>query len=354
MATNREKQPLTQSIEKFDTLRGFLKDSDRFKVSLLEEHGTFPYELLSYLLSKTGKPQVSLYVEELRRNPTGVVRFSEKKVSRDKNEKTGLVPDLDEFLRESFSNPVKDTIGTNLHLCYMIIIAPVVHLLEEPEIIIVPDPSMYQVPFAALIDQEGKWLSETKRIRIVPSLTTLKLIQDSPSDYHNQTGALIVGDPVVGVVLYKDRRKEITPLPKAKKEADMIAELLGVTALIGNHATKQAVLEAMNSVSLIHFAAHGSDERGEIFLSPERTNSRVPPREEAYLLTMEDISKIQLRAKLVVLSCCHSARGQIRTEGVIGIARAFLGSGARSVLAARWALEDEATEQFMTCFYKHL
>ena len=69
---------------------------------------------------------------------------------------------------------------------------------------------------------------------------------------------------------------------------------------------------------------------------------------------MDDISKIQLRAKLVVLSCCHSARGQIRTEGVIGIARAFLGSGARSVLAARWALEDEATEQFMTCFYKHL
>ena len=78
------------------------------------------------------------------------------------------------------------------------------------------------------------------------------------------------------------------------------------------------------------------------------------PREEDYLLTMADISKTRLRAKLVVLSCCHSARGQIRTEGVIGIARAFLGSGARSVLAARWALDDTATEQFMTCFYKHL
>ena len=69
---------------------------------------------------------------------------------------------------------------------------------------------------------------------------------------------------------------------------------------------------------------------------------------------MSDISKVQLRAKLVVLSCCHSARGQIRAEGVVGIARAFLGSGARSVLVAQWALDDSATEQFMSHFYEYL
>ncbi|XP_078378342.1 tetratricopeptide repeat protein 28-like isoform X2 [Oculina patagonica] len=69
---------------------------------------------------------------------------------------------------------------------------------------------------------------------------------------------------------------------------------------------------------------------------------------------MSDISKVQLRAKLVVLSCCHSGRGKIRAEGVVGIARAFLGSGARSVLVALWALEDSATEQLMSRFYEHL
>ena len=56
----------------------------------------------------------------------------------------------------------------------------------------------------------------------------------------------------------------------------------------------------------------------------------------------------------MVLSCCHSGRGQIRAEGVIGIARAFLGSGARSVLVALWAIKDEATEQLMRRFYEHL
>ncbi|XP_078354597.1 tetratricopeptide repeat protein 28-like [Oculina patagonica] len=133
----------------------------------------------------------------------------------------------------------------------------------------------------------------------------------------------------------------------------MIGEKLGVKPFLGRQATKQAVLHVINSVSLIHFAAHGDAERGEIVLAPLRTLNRIP-KEEDYLLTMSDISKVQLRAKLVVLSCCHSGRGQIRAEGVVGIARAFLGSGACSVLVALWALEDSATERFMSRFYEHL
>ena len=241
----------------------------------------------------------------------------------------------------------------NLTLFYKMIIAPVAKLLKGSEIIIVPDRHLYRVPFPALLDDSGKYLSETFRIRIVPSLTTLKCIQDSPADYHSQTGALIVGDPDVGEVIWKGRRKTIPPLPSARKEAEMVGRLLGVQPLIGQQATKQAVLQRINSVSLIHFAAHGNVEKGEIILVPVRTSSRLP-RENDCLLTVGDISKVQLRAKLVVLSCCHSGRGQIKVEGVVGMARAFLGSGARSVLASLWALEDSATKQFMSRFYEHL
>ena len=232
-------------------------------------------------------------------------------------------------------------------------IAPVADLMKGSEIIIVPDRHLYRVPFPALLDDSGKYLSQTFRIRIVPSLTTLKCIQDSPVDYHSQTGALIVGDPMVGEVLWKGCRKTITPLPCARKEAQMIGRLLGVQPMIGQQATKQAVLQEINSVSLIHFAAHGNAEKGEIILASVRTGSRLP-RETDCLLRVSDISQVQLRAKLVVLSCCHGARGQIKVEGVVGIAPAFLGSGARSVLVALWALEDHATEQFMNRFYTHL
>ena len=241
----------------------------------------------------------------------------------------------------------------DLSLYYRILISPVADLLEEPEIIVVPDRSLNQVPFPALTDERGRYLSETFRIRIVPSLTTLKLIQDSPADYHSQTGALIVGDPNVGTVYYKGKAMSWSRLPCAGNEAVMIGQLLSVQPLLGQQATKQVVLESLHSVSLIHFAAHGDAKRGEIALSPVCPTNRIP-EEEDYLLTMSDIAQVQLRAKLVVLSCCHSGRGQIRAEGVIGIARAFLGSGARSVLVALWAIRDEATEQLMRRFYEHL
>ena len=242
----------------------------------------------------------------------------------------------------------------SLTLFYELLVNPVSDLLDEPEIIIVPDRNLYRVPFPALLDESGQFLSERFRSRVVPSLSTLKLIQDSPADYHSQTGALVVGDPDVGVVIYRGSvNRKFVPLPGARKEAGMIARRLGVNPLLGQDATKQAVLEKLNSVSLIHIAAHGNAERGEIALSPPRSTTGIP-REDDYLLKMSDISKVQVRAKLVVLSCCHSGRGQIRAEGVVGIARAFLGSGARSVLVALWALDDTATKKLMSRFYEHL
>ena len=240
------------------------------------------------------------------------------------------------------------------------IIAPVADLLSDPEItsdpeiIIVPERSLYRVPFAALRQQPGgKYLSETFRIRIVPSLTTLKLIQDCPADYHCQTGALVVGNPKAGTVHYKGKTPTLVDLPGARKEAEMIGRLLGVQPLLGERATRDAVLQAINSVSLIHIAAHGNADTGEIALSPRPTAKSIP-EEEDYLLRISDILQVQLRAKLVVLSCCHSGRGEIKAEGVLGIARAFLASGARSVLVTLWAIEDEATWQFMSRFYRHL
>ena len=236
---------------------------------------------------------------------------------------------------------------------YKMIIAPVADFLDQPELIIVPDRALYKVPFAALENESGNYLSEDYRIRIVPSLTTLGLIHDSPADYHSRTEALIVGEPDVRDVSYKGNLGVLCRLPSAKEEAEMIGELIGAVPLVGRQATKQAVLQSIPSVSLIHFAAHGDAERGEIALAPEYPMNGIPT-EKDYLLTMADISRVQLRAKLVVLSCCHSAQGHVKAEGVVGIARAFLGSGARSVLVALWAIPDEATKKLMNRFYEHL
>ena len=189
---------------------------------------------------------------------------------------------------------------------YKMIMAPVAHEFDKPEIIIVPYRSFFKLPFAAFKDEKGRCLSQSFRIRIAPSLTTLQLIQDSPSDYHSQTGVLIVGDPDVGEVLYKENLHRIKRLPFAGEEAKMVGELIGTQPLLGKQATKQMVLQRINSVSLIHFACHGDAERGEIILASPPLTDRKPNGKD-YLLTMGEISKVRLRAKLVVLSCCHSA-----------------------------------------------
>ena len=127
---------------------------------------------------------------------------------------------------------------------YNMLIAPVSDLLEGSEIIVVPDRCFFQVPFAALHDESNRYLSDSFRIRIVPSLTTLKLILDSPADSHSETGALIVGEPRVTDVYFKGELRNLCPLPGAKAEAEMIARLLPEShLLIGEQATKQAVLQ---------------------------------------------------------------------------------------------------------------
>ena len=134
----------------------------------------------------------------------------------------------------------------------------------------------------------------------------------------------------------------------------MIGKILDAIPLTGKDASKNEVLKRLSTVQLVHIAAHGRMQTGEIALSPNPSRESRIPKDEDYLLTMKDVLDAKLQAKLVVLSCCHSGRGEIKAEGVVGIARAFIGAGARSVLVTLWAIDDEATLEFMKHFYQHL
>ena len=242
-----------------------------------------------------------------------------------------------------------------LNTLYDTVMKPVSDLLQGDELLIIPDGPLWLAPYAALKDGNSKYLCESFRIRLAPSLTSLGLIADCPDDYHKRNGALLVGDPWVSEVTNSEGEKILEQLPCAKEEVEMIGKILNITPITGRQATKREVLKRLSSASLVHFAAHGCQETGEIALTPDpdRT-STVPTEKEDYILTIRDVLKGQLRAKLVVLSCCHSGRGEIKAEGVVGIARAFMGAGARSVVVSLWAIDDEATLEFMKCFYQHL
>ena len=229
---------------------------------------------------------------------------------------------------------------------YNAVIGPIEDLLDGDELIVVPDGALSLAPWAAL--------SESLRIRTVPSLTSLKFIIDSPDEYHCKSGALLVGDPCLKKVTNKWGNPIYDELTYAKKEVEMIGEILKCEPLTGEAATKQEVLRRIGSVALVHIAAHGSKETGAIALAPDPRWESTNSEEEEYLLKFSDVQAVKLRARLVVLSCCHSGQGEVSSEGVVGIARAFLFAGARSVVASLWAIDDEATMEFMKSFYQHL
>ncbi|XP_066022688.1 tetratricopeptide repeat protein 28-like [Pocillopora verrucosa] len=261
---------------------------------------------------------------------------------------------VDEKIKEANPQPHFQQDGC-LSTLYDIVMKPVADLIQGDELLIIPDGPLWIAPYAALKDGNSKYLCESFTIRVAPSLASLRLIADCPDDYHKSSDALLVGDPWVSEVTNSEGEKVLEQLPCAKEEVEMIGEILNITPITGRKATKREVLKRLSSVSLVHFAAHGCMETGEIALTPDPDRiSTVPTKKEDYILTIRDVLNVQLRAKLVVLSCCHSGRGEIKAEGVVGIARAFMGAGARSVVVSLWAIDDEATLEFMNCFYQHL
>ena len=240
-----------------------------------------------------------------------------------------------------------------LKTMYEVIIAPISQWITDDELIIVPDGSSFFVPYAALVDRHSRYLSETLRIRLAPSLTTLRLLTDCPEGHHSTSGALLVGNPWVETVRFPDKFDKLAPLPGAEEEVKIIGQILNIEPLIGKNATKDQVLSGLQSVSLVHIAAHGHVETGEIILSPNNASSKKP-EEEDFLLSMADVLNAKLNAKLVVLSSCYTGRGKIKAEGVVGIARSFLAAGARAVITSLWEISDEATLVFMKHFYEQL
>ena len=73
------------------------------------------------------------------------------------------------------------------------------------------------------------------------------------------------------------------------------------------------------------------------------------------LLRARDLHRLRLSADLVVLSACRTALGQeIRGEGLVGLADGFFAAGANHLVVSLWDVDDRATTELMTRFYRHL
>jgi len=246
----------------------------------------------------------------------------------------------------------------DLPTLHQLLIDPIQTLLpKDPNahVIFIPQGSLFQVPFPALLDANGTYLIEKHTILTAPSIQVLaltrqqKLAQKQP----NSSNALVLGNPTMPSVSPSpgEPKQQLSPLPGAEAEARAIAPLLNTQAITGAQGTKAAIVQKMPQASIIHLATHGllDDVRGlgsAIAMAPSGSDDG--------LLTAEEIFEMKLQASLVVLSACNTGEGRITGDGVIGLSRALISAGVPSVIVSLWAVPDAPTSELMKAFYQNL
>ncbi|KAL9982628.1 hypothetical protein ACROYT_G004696 [Oculina patagonica] len=111
-----------------------------------------------------------------------------------------------------------------LKMLYDLLIRPIADYILGGDVTIVPDGPLFLTPFAALMDQHSSYLSEKVTLRLIPTLTTLKIMAELSERYQSTSGVLLVGDPWVGSVRIKV--KPVKQLENAEQEVERIGEIL--------------------------------------------------------------------------------------------------------------------------------
>ncbi len=231
------------------------------------------------------------------------------------------------------------------HLRRLLIPPAVAEVGAEGVVILAPHGILHWLPFAALLDGDQPLIAHAP-LTYLPSLGAASTLSARPRRAASPQRALICG--------LSDFDGRARPLPHASREVAVIQELWQEQAhlLWGRSATRETLLHLSQSGDLagydiLHFATHAVLDT----LAPSQSRLLLADGD----LTVIDILGLNLDAQLVVLSACRGAAGHLEAgDEMMGLARAFLLAGARSVVASLWEIEDAAAHEFMARFYRAL
>jgi CHAT domain-containing protein/Tfp pilus assembly protein PilF len=260
------------------------------------------------------------------------------------------------------------------------LLGPVAGRLGQRRLIIVAGGQLQYIPFGVLPSPDGgQPLLGRHEIVNAPSASFLSLQRRLPHRAPAPGAVAVLADPVfdaadprfaaqsgtrtaAGGGLGSGLRSSASflRLPWSRREAEAIVAVAprdqSLLALDFRASRATALSPELAGYRIVHFATHGIIDSRTPALSGlmlSRVDEHGAPREG--FLGLRDVYNLRLGADLVVLSGCETALGkEVRGEGLVGLTQGFLYAGARQVVASLWRIEDRATAELMSRFYRGL
>jgi CHAT domain-containing protein len=266
-------------------------------------------------------------------------------------------------------------------------------LKSRRRLYLAPDGNLARLPFEALPLDDDRYLIDAYEIVYLSAGRDLvRFAQVAPKQ---AADPIVVADPdfnlagasLPGFVASRPFR----PLSGTRQEGRRIADLLGVSPILGDQSLEE-MLKGCHSPRILHVATHGfflPDARqrsagGDAqagFGDPQATGldrlallespllrsglalagantwlqeGDLPANAEDGIMTAVDVTAMDLLdTEMVVLSACETGLGQIQAgEGVLGLRRAFVLAGAKTLLMSLWKVPDQHTQELMVDFYQ--
>jgi CHAT domain-containing protein/Flp pilus assembly protein TadD len=278
-----------------------------------------------------------------------------------------------------------------------ILIGPAATQLGTKRLLIVADGALQYISFNALPSAASSDNAEPlplmldHEITIQPSASTLAALRSETARRHiapktvavfadpvfekddsrlkgRGTEAIVAQGQTRDVEVYRALRdvgvtgngQNIPRLFASREEAEAIMSQTpaeGSLKAVGFEANKTIATSAeLGQYRIIHFATHGilDSEHPELSgLVLSLYDSQGQPQDG--FLRLNDIYNLDLPAEMVVLSACNTGLGKdVKGEGLVGLVRAFMYAGTTRVMASLWKVDDEATAELMTHFYRQM
>ncbi|HJZ81842.1 MAG TPA: CHAT domain-containing tetratricopeptide repeat protein [Pyrinomonadaceae bacterium] len=323
-------------------------------------------------------------------------------------QKLGTVKEIDagvSALRLALRDPQRHDVERLARVLDEQVMAPVRALTgDATQLLISPDGQLNLIPFAALLDESGRYLIQRFALVYLTSGRDLLHLRVA------RTGAsqpLVITNPLFGDAAGKLlastnhptrpaalRRRSVVagsdladvyfaPLSGTAQEGLSIQAVFPEVNILSGAQATEAALKQANAPRVLHIATHGffltdsgsltSMSAGEktrsITTGPSRitnpllrsglalanANLRNRVGDDGILTALEATGLNLWGTKLVVLSACDTGIGEVRNgEGVYGLRRAFVIAGAESLVMSLWPVSDYTTRTLMTSYYRNL